>query len=84
MVSEGEELTARCTAPGETGSIIFYFYEDSKEILEEQVHSNQAEVKLGFNSVGYHKIHCAYTVLLKRDSVKSKESNNVNISVRGK
>lgn len=82
VVSEGEEVTARCMAPGETGSIIFYFYEDSKEILEKKVNSNQTEVKLRFNSVGIHKVHCAYTVLVMPDSFKSKDSNTVHISVK--
>ncbi|XP_067440385.1 platelet endothelial cell adhesion molecule-like [Thunnus thynnus] len=82
VVSEGEEVTARCMAPGETGSIIFYFYEDSKEILEKKVNSNQTEVKLRFNSVGIHKVHCAYTVLVMQDSFKSKDSNTLTISVK--
>ncbi|XP_074487159.1 platelet endothelial cell adhesion molecule isoform X5 [Sebastes fasciatus] len=82
VVSEGEEITAKCTAPGETGSIFFYFYEDSKEILEKQVISNQAEAKLRFSSIGIHKIHCAYTVLVTPDSFKSEESNTVTVSVK--
>ncbi|XP_042253568.1 platelet endothelial cell adhesion molecule isoform X3 [Thunnus maccoyii] len=82
VISEGEEVTARCMAPGETGSIIFYFYEDSKEILEKKVNSNQTEVKHRFNSVGIHKVHCAYTVLVMPDSFKSKDSNTVPISVK--
>lgn len=83
MVSEGEELTARCTAPGETGSIFFYFYEDSSDILEKQVNSNQAEAKLRFSSIGSHRIHCAYIVLVSPDSFRSEESNNVIVSVKG-
>lgn len=84
MVSEGEELIARCTAPGETGSIIFYFYKDSKEIVEERVNSNHAEARLRFNSVGTHKIHCTYTVLVTPDSFTSEESNTITVSVNGK
>ncbi|XP_032392807.1 platelet endothelial cell adhesion molecule isoform X11 [Etheostoma spectabile] len=82
VVSEGEETTATCMARGETGSIFFYFYEDSKEIHEEQVKSNQAEAKLRITSVGIHKIHCAYTVLVTPDSFKSEESNTVTVSVK--
>lgn len=84
VVSEGEELTARCMAPGETGSIFFYFYEDSKEILEKQVNSNQAEAKLRFSSIGIHKIHCAYIVLVTPGSFKSNQSNTITVSVKGK
>ncbi|KAM7009978.1 platelet endothelial cell adhesion molecule isoform 5-T5 [Tautogolabrus adspersus] len=82
VVSEGEELTAKCTAPGETGSIFFYFYEDSTEILERQVSSNQAEAKLRLSKVGIHKIHCDYTVLVTPDSFKSEGSNTITVSVK--
>ncbi|XP_059199850.1 platelet endothelial cell adhesion molecule isoform X2 [Centropristis striata] len=82
VVSEGEEITANCSAPAETGSIFFYFYEGSKEILEKQVHSNQAEAKLRFSTVGVHRIHCAYTVLVTPESFKSEESNTVTVSVK--
>ncbi|XP_034747020.1 platelet endothelial cell adhesion molecule isoform X3 [Etheostoma cragini] len=81
VVREGEEITTICMAHGETGSIFFYFYEDSKEIQEKQVNSNQAEAKLRITSVGIHKIHCAYTVLVTPDSFKSEESNTVNVTV---
>ncbi|XP_073330765.1 platelet endothelial cell adhesion molecule isoform X2 [Pagrus major] len=82
VVKEGEEITATCTAPGETGSFYFYFYEDSKEIQVRQVNSNQAEAKLRFSSGGIRRIHCSYIVLISPDSVKSEESNNVTISVK--
>ncbi|KAM6941454.1 platelet endothelial cell adhesion molecule isoform 2-T2 [Lycodopsis pacificus] len=82
VVTEGEEITAKCTAPGETGSFYFYFYEDSTDILDKQVNSNQAEAKLHFSSAGIHRIHCAYTVLITPDSFKSEESNTVTVSVK--
>ncbi|XP_077427421.1 platelet endothelial cell adhesion molecule isoform X3 [Vanacampus margaritifer] len=82
VVTEGEELTARCTAPGETGSIIFYFYDDDKEIIEDRVSSNLSEVKLRFNNVGIHKMYCSYTVLVTPFFSKSEKSNTVTISVK--
>ncbi|XP_060903440.1 platelet endothelial cell adhesion molecule isoform X5 [Labrus mixtus] len=82
VVSEGEELAARCTAPGETGSIFFYFYEDSTEILERQVSSNQAEAKLRLSKAGSHKIHCDYIVLVPPDSFKSEGSVPIPVSVK--
>ncbi|XP_077380279.1 platelet endothelial cell adhesion molecule isoform X1 [Festucalex cinctus] len=82
VVTEGEELTARCTAPGETGSIIFYFYDDDKEILEDRVSSNLSEVKLRFNNVGIHKMYCSYTVLVTPFFSKSDKSNTVTVSVK--
>ncbi|XP_054635165.1 platelet endothelial cell adhesion molecule isoform X3 [Dunckerocampus dactyliophorus] len=82
VVSEGEELTARCSAPGETGSIIFYFYDDSKEILEERVNSNLSEVKLHFSSVGIHKLSCSYTILVTPYYFKSNKSQPLTLSVK--
>ncbi|CAN9510781.1 unnamed protein product [Ophioblennius macclurei] len=82
VVTEGEELTAHCSAPGETGSIFFYFHDGAKEIREERVNANQVDVKLRFSSIGIHRIRCSYTVLITPDSSKSQESNAVVVSVR--
>ncbi|XP_034542939.1 platelet endothelial cell adhesion molecule isoform X2 [Notolabrus celidotus] len=82
VVNEGEEIKATCEAPGETGSLFFFFYEGSKEITEMQVSSAQAEAKFRLSSAGFHKIHCDYTVLVTPDSFKSERSNTVTVSVK--
>ncbi|XP_040002657.1 platelet endothelial cell adhesion molecule isoform X2 [Xiphias gladius] len=82
VVIEEDEVTARCMAPGETGSIFFYFYMDSKVIWESLGNSNQLDAKFHFSSIGVHKIHCTYTVIIMPDFFKSKESNTVTISVK--
>ncbi|XP_056228001.1 platelet endothelial cell adhesion molecule isoform X3 [Seriola aureovittata] len=82
VVNEEEEVIATCTAPGETGSIFFRFYQDSKEIREGEGSSNQFEAKFTFSKVGIQKIHCAYAVIIMPDSFKSKESNHVDVSVK--
>ncbi|KAM9363447.1 platelet endothelial cell adhesion molecule isoform 4-T4 [Symphorus nematophorus] len=81
-INEGDELTAICTAPGETGSIFFFFYEDSKEIKESLVNSNQAEAKFRPISPGRHDIRCAYTVLVAPESFKSENSSSIPVLVR--
>lgn len=40
VFSEGEEVTVWCKAPEESGTIVFYFYDDSKELYEERVNAN--------------------------------------------
>lgn len=80
-VSEGEGVTAWCTAPGETGNLYFYFYEDNKELAEMGLNSSQAETMLQFSSAGIHNIKCSYTVQTRLDSVKSVESNTITVSV---
>lgn len=83
-VTEGEEITAWCSAPGETGSIIFYFYNNSTEVVEKRDISNEAEVKVLLRGVGLHRIHCAYTVMLDAPrSLDSEVSNSLTVSVRG-
>ncbi|XP_062244082.1 platelet endothelial cell adhesion molecule isoform X2 [Platichthys flesus] len=82
VVNEEEEVTASCTAPGETGSIYFYFYEDSKEILDNLVNSNQLKAKFPLSSIGIHKLSCNYAVLIMPDSFKSEKSNSITVSVK--
>ncbi|CAL9700883.1 unnamed protein product [Knipowitschia caucasica] len=82
MLNEGEELTASCSAPGETGSIIFYFYEDLKEKRDERVNSEQVDVTFPLSGPGHHTIDCSYTVLIPPDSIASEKSSSVHVSVR--
>ncbi|XP_037830789.1 platelet endothelial cell adhesion molecule isoform X3 [Kryptolebias marmoratus] len=81
-VTEGEDVTATCSAPGETGSFYFHFFDNSRELHEKPVNSNQAEAKLSFKSVGRHSLHCSYTVVMMPKSVDSEDSNTVNITVK--
>ncbi|TWW59785.1 Platelet endothelial cell adhesion molecule [Takifugu flavidus] len=82
VVSEGEEITATCSAPGETGSIFFYFYDNSTDVAEQHENSNQTKVKFHLSSVGVHKIHCRYSVLLTPGSQDSEVSNGVTVTVK--
>uniref|UniRef100_A0A8C6SIV5 Immunoglobulin domain-containing protein n=1 Tax=Neogobius melanostomus TaxID=47308 RepID=A0A8C6SIV5_9GOBI len=83
-LKEGEELKASCTAPGETGSIIFYFYEDLKEKRDERVNSDHVEVMFPLSGPGHHTIECSYMVLIPPDSIPSEKSSSVHVSVRVK
>ncbi|XP_056135561.1 platelet endothelial cell adhesion molecule isoform X5 [Lampris incognitus] len=82
VLNEGEEVIAKCTAPGEMGPIIFYFYADFSEIKEERVNKNHVEVALRFNGAGIRKINCSYVALIMPNSVRSEQSNIVSISVK--
>uniref|UniRef100_A0A1A7WD93 Ig-like domain-containing protein n=1 Tax=Iconisemion striatum TaxID=60296 RepID=A0A1A7WD93_9TELE len=79
--TEGEDVTVRCMAPGETGSFFFYLYDNSSEIYDEHRNTNQAEIKLHLSDVGAHVIHCIYKVFILSESVTSDESNTVIVTV---
>uniref|UniRef100_A0A3Q3ITJ0 Ig-like domain-containing protein n=1 Tax=Monopterus albus TaxID=43700 RepID=A0A3Q3ITJ0_MONAL len=82
VVSEQGEVTATCRAPGETGSIYFYFYEDSNVILENQASSNLLETRFHLSRPGIHKIHCTYSVFVMPEVLNSEKSNTVTVSVQ--
>uniref|UniRef100_A0A8C5CKJ1 Ig-like domain-containing protein n=1 Tax=Gadus morhua TaxID=8049 RepID=A0A8C5CKJ1_GADMO len=81
-LSEGEELTASCSAPDETGAFFFYFYVDGREMQDQPARSNRADAQLRFNGGGVRQVHCDYTVMLAPGSTKSNKSNTVTVSVR--
>lgn len=76
-------VTATCSAPGETGVFGFYFYDDSVELGDVQTDSNRAQSTLHFTTLGLHRLHCFYTVDNMPVDVKSEESNEVIVTVRG-
>ncbi|KAL1006029.1 hypothetical protein UPYG_G00066970 [Umbra pygmaea] len=82
VVNEGEDVILRCSAPEETGSIIFYFYKDTKDLHEETVNTNHVEFTHRFDRSGVHRLHCDYRVILLPDSVRSNHSNSVVVTVK--
>ena len=83
-VQEGDRVAASCRAPGETGTFIFYFYDQGQEVHEERATtSNQVEAELLFGQPGKRDVQCAYTVLMVPDSVKSNLSRAETVRVQG-
>ncbi|XP_053713579.1 uncharacterized protein pecam1b isoform X3 [Synchiropus splendidus] len=80
-LTEGEVLTARCTAPGETGRFIFNLYDNSEYVLEKRVDTNDAEFNYTLMTAGNHTIHCSYEVIVQDVSTNSAESNKVTVLV---
>ncbi|XP_047222319.1 platelet endothelial cell adhesion molecule isoform X1 [Girardinichthys multiradiatus] len=79
-ITEGEVVTATCLAPGETGSLLFSFYDGSKEVDKIGLNSNS----VGFRpkGVGDHIIHCSYSVFIMPNVFKSQRSNVVTVKVK--
>uniref|UniRef100_A0A3B5QZ03 Platelet endothelial cell adhesion molecule-like n=1 Tax=Xiphophorus maculatus TaxID=8083 RepID=A0A3B5QZ03_XIPMA len=78
-ITEGESVTATCLALGETGSLLFSFYDNSKEVENARVTSN--ELTFVPKGVGNHIIHCSYLVFVMPNSFKSQTSNTVTLTV---
>lgn len=82
--AEGDVVTATCTAPGETGSMYFKFYMESKEIYEgDPYQTNHKMLTFPVKAIGRHKIHCAYTVSGLPHSIVSEDSDTIFLSVSG-
>uniref|UniRef100_A0A3Q2Q8A1 Platelet endothelial cell adhesion molecule n=1 Tax=Fundulus heteroclitus TaxID=8078 RepID=A0A3Q2Q8A1_FUNHE len=80
IVTEGEAVNATCLAPGETGSILFNFYDGSKDIDKMGQSSNP--VMFRPKGVGDHVIRCSYSVFVMPDKFSSPQSNAVNLTVK--
>ncbi|KAJ8002038.1 hypothetical protein DPEC_G00175650 [Dallia pectoralis] len=80
--SEGETVKMSCSAPGESGRIIFTFYENAKDLEDTVANSSHAEMTYVSNNAGVHTLHCDYKVVLLVDSVSSSVSNVVTMTVK--
>ncbi|KAM4750240.1 platelet endothelial cell adhesion molecule isoform 2-T2 [Anableps anableps] len=78
-VTEGESVRATCFAPDETGSLLFSFYKDSKEM--DVVSGTFNTVTFIAKSVGDHAIHCSYSVFIMPNLFKSQQSKTVTLTV---
>ncbi|XP_043969212.1 platelet endothelial cell adhesion molecule isoform X2 [Gambusia affinis] len=78
-ITEGESVTATCLTSEETGSLWFSFYDNSKEVENARVTSN--ELTFVPKGVGIHIIHCSYLVLVLPNSFRSQKSNTVTLTV---
>ncbi|XP_015231359.1 PREDICTED: platelet endothelial cell adhesion molecule-like isoform X2 [Cyprinodon variegatus] len=78
-VTEGEYVTATCSAPDETGDLKYNFFKDSKD-LQTWTSSNKETFIL--KDVGKHIIECSYIVSIMPDLYQSDQSNAVTVTVK--
>ncbi|XP_029110215.1 platelet endothelial cell adhesion molecule isoform X1 [Scleropages formosus] len=79
-VTEGEELTARCSAPNEFGNFCFNFYANSTEVHQQCSHNNSVQVQLMLEGGGLQYLHCNVHLLQFRQ--ESNNSKTEIVSVR--
>lgn len=81
-LTEGDDLTATCTAEGEIGSLTFYLKKASIELYREDTKNNQIEQKLSLPG-GTGNLFCQYSINLGRKIVDSDNSNVIEVNIQG-
>lgn len=83
IVYEGEDIEATCSAPEETGSLIFFFYEGIQEVKQDRSNSNSVTTTVAMQKLEDNYLHCNYMVLMHPTAGFSNNSNTVKVFVRG-
>lgn len=83
ILSEGEDIIGTCSAPEETGSLIFYFYENDLDVKRVVSSSNSVTTTLTTQKLTDIYLQCAYMVMMHSNAGLSKKSNMVKVIVRG-
>uniref|UniRef100_A0A671K7Y9 Platelet/endothelial cell adhesion molecule 1 n=1 Tax=Sinocyclocheilus anshuiensis TaxID=1608454 RepID=A0A671K7Y9_9TELE len=83
IMSEGEDIIATCSAPEETGSLIFNFYENDLDVKRVISSSNSVTTTLTTQKLTEIYLQCAYMVIMHPNAGLSNKSNMVKVIVRG-
>lgn len=83
IISEGEDVSATCSALEENGSLIFYFYENNQEIKRVPTSSNYVTTTLTMQKLKETYLQCAYMVMMHPSAGLSNKSNTREIIVKG-
>ncbi|KAL7860281.1 hypothetical protein AOLI_G00166300 [Acnodon oligacanthus] len=79
-VYEGDEIVATCSAPEETGSLIFYFYNNDQEFPVPSTTNSVTTTIEVKDRVNY--LYCNYRLVMQFREVFSDNSNTVNVIVQ--
>uniref|UniRef100_A0A671K5A0 Platelet/endothelial cell adhesion molecule 1 n=1 Tax=Sinocyclocheilus anshuiensis TaxID=1608454 RepID=A0A671K5A0_9TELE len=82
IMSEGEDIIATCSAPEETGSLIFNFYENDLDVKRVISSSNSVTTTLTTQKLTEIYLQCAYMVIMHPNAGLSNKSNMVKVIVR--
>ncbi|KAF7659201.1 hypothetical protein LDENG_00001590 [Lucifuga dentata] len=85
---ESEELIATCSAPQEKGSLIFHFYQESRNAVPQKIKQvgpsgNASETRLVLRQAGDSYLYCDYEIPTLPEAGRSNISNKVQVIVRG-
>lgn len=81
-LTEGDDLTATCTAEGEIGSLTFFFKNASEELYSKATNDHQIEQKLSLPG-GTGNLSCQYSINLGSTIAFSDNSNVISVNIQG-
>ncbi|KAM9474519.1 platelet endothelial cell adhesion molecule-like isoform 1-T1 [Salvelinus alpinus] len=82
ILFEGEEVTATCSAPDESGSLLFHFYQDQEKIKQVRANGNSVETRLELKHAGDKHLRCYFEITMLPDAGRSNNSNTVKVMVK--
>ncbi|XP_052397103.1 platelet endothelial cell adhesion molecule isoform X1 [Carassius gibelio] len=82
IVFEGGDVIATCSAPEEMGSLVFFFYENDREVRKASSTINSVTTTLTMQKLKDIYLHCDYMVLMQPTEGHSNKSNMVNVTVQ--
>ncbi|XP_057183072.1 platelet endothelial cell adhesion molecule isoform X2 [Triplophysa rosa] len=80
-LTEGDDLTATCSAEGEIGSLTFFFKNASEELYSEATREHRIEQKLSLPG-GTGNLFCQYSINLGSTIAFSDNSNLIKVNIQ--
>ena len=84
ILFEGDEVAATCSAPDESGSLLFHFYQDQEKIKQVRAIGNSVGTRLELKHAGDKHLRCYFEITMLPDAGRSNNSNTVKVMVKGK
>ncbi|XP_051994612.1 platelet endothelial cell adhesion molecule isoform X2 [Xyrauchen texanus] len=82
IVSEGEDIHATCSAGEETGSLMYFFYENDQEVKRVTSSNSSVTTTLTMQKLRDTYLQCAYMVMMQPKAGNSNKSNTVKVIVQ--
>lgn len=82
-LTEGDDVTAVCTAEGETGFLMFFFRDGPEELYRKGTNSHKVEQRLTLDK-GTVNMFCYYSIYLGSTSERSSNSNVISVDIEGR
>nr|XP_029492365.1 Fc receptor-like protein 5 isoform X3 [Oncorhynchus nerka] len=82
ILFEGDEVAATCSAPDESGSLLFHFYQDQDKIKQVRAIGNSVGTRLELKHAGDKHLRCYFEITMLPDAGRSNNSNTVKVMVK--